>query len=108
MDGLSVLLACGQLLGLPMVIYLMARGRYTQVPLAMVVLVVVHFAPYSWLYDTPVYLVMGAVASIAAVLADATAHRNPTRHGADAVGAARTCLATGVVMLGGAGAALLL
>jgi hypothetical protein len=45
MDNLTILLAIGQLLGLPIVIYLVASARFTLVPLGMVILLVVHFAP---------------------------------------------------------------
>lgn len=47
MDGLSILLSAGQLLGLPVVIYLAVSGRFTLVPLSMIVVLVVHFAPYG-------------------------------------------------------------
>lgn len=106
MDNLSVLLASGQLLGLPIVIYLVTRDRFTEVPRAMVLILVVHFAPYSWLYATPLYLAMGAVVSIAAVIADATAHRHAvTTAETDEASAGRVCLTTGVVMLVSAGVA---
>lgn len=106
MDNLSVLLSVGQLLGLPIVIYLVARSRFTRVPLAMVILLVVHFAPYSWLYATPLYFVMGAAVAIAAVIADATAHGDGVlSEDADVTGAGRICMATGVTMLISAGIA---
>lgn len=101
MDDLTILLATGQLLGLPIVIYLTAKARFTLVPLAMVILLVVHFAPYTWLYATPLYLVMGGVMSVGAVIAMASAERGD-RIGdpeAAATGAGRVCLATGVVMI---------
>ncbi|MGO1488718.1 MAG: DUF7010 family protein [Arachnia sp.] len=75
MDSLVILLAAGQLLGLPIVIYLTVAERYTLVPLAMALLVAVHFAPYSWLYDTPLYLVMGGAVSVGAVVAMAVGSR---------------------------------
>ncbi len=107
MDGLSVLLATGQLLGLPVVIYWVAQRNFTRTPLAMVILLAVHFAPYSWLYDTVLYVAMGAVMSVGAVIADVTAHRNArSTIEAESIGAARTCLATGLVMLISAGIAL--
>lgn len=68
-DTLVILLAAGQNLGLPIVIYLTASKRYSMVPLAMALLVAVHFAPYSWLYATPLYLVMGGAVSVGAVVA---------------------------------------
>lgn len=99
LDNLSVVLACGQLLGLPMVAHLVARDRFTQVPSAMIILLVVHFAPYSWLYATPLYFAMGAAVSIAAVIVAATAPRGAETTDAEVVGAGRVCLSTGVVLL---------
>lgn len=106
LDSLSVAMATGQLLGLPVVIFFIMSQRYTLVPLGMVVLLVVHFAPYSWLYGTPLYMVMGGAISITAVVVSRRAEREggpgPT------AGALRTCLTTGVLMLAGAGMALAL
>jgi hypothetical protein len=100
MDSLTILLASGQLLGLPIIIYLVAAGRFTLVPLSMVLLLVVHFAPYSWLYATPLYVVMGGILAIAAVIATASAQQaRTTAAEAGATGAVRLCLATGLVML---------
>ncbi|MGB7449716.1 MAG: hypothetical protein WA892_11395, partial [Ornithinimicrobium sp.] len=104
MQGLSVLLSMGQLLGLPIVIYLVARGQFTRAPLAMVILLAVHFAPYSWLYATPLYLVMGGAISVCAAIADASARQGDAFADPDLVGAARVCLSTAVVMLASAGA----
>lgn len=75
MDALSILLASGQLLGLPIVIYLTVSKHYRMVPLAMALLVAVHFAPYSWLYATPLYLVMGGAVSVGAVIGMAAGSR---------------------------------
>ena len=108
MQGLSVLLSMGQLLGLPIVIYLVARGQYSRAPLAMVILLAVHFAPYSWLYATPLYLVMGGAISVGAAFADASARRGHAVADPDVLGSARVCLSTGVVMLFSAGVAWVL
>lgn len=109
MDQLSVLLASGQLLGLPIVIFLVARRRYGLVPLSMLILLVVHFAPYSWLYATPLYLVMGATLSVAAAVIAARADdgSGATPGGSEAAGE-RVCLSTGVLMLGFSAVALAL
>lgn len=109
MDTLAVLLSAGQVLGLPVVIYLVASRRFALVPLAMVVLVAVHFAPCSWLYATPLYLVMGAAISVAAVLAMAGAeHRRTDVEDPSVRGATGVCLVTGAVMIVCSGAAWLL
>lgn len=100
MDSLTILLACGQLLGLPVVIFLVAGRRFTLVPLSMVILIVVHFAPYSWLYGTPLYVVMGGVLSVGAVVAaGATDGHQPRPRDLGVTSAGRVCLSTGVGLL---------
>lgn len=106
LDSLAVTLATGQLLGLPVVIFLVLSGRYTLVPLGMAILLVVHFAPYSWLYGTPLNLVLGGAISLAAAL---VSHRAEREGGpGSVVGAHRTCLSTGLFLLSGAAVALAL
>lgn len=93
-------LASGQLLALPLVIFLVVRHRYTLVPFAMTIIVVVHFAPYSWLYATPVYLVMGGVVSLGAVVAMAAAGRDrDTEEDRTVAQAGATSLTTGAVLV---------
>lgn len=96
MDSLTILLSSGQLLALPVVIYLVVQERYTAVPLAMVLMLVVHFAPYSWLYGTPLYVVMGAAVSLAAVASAASVRSDDALV---ATGAGRVCLTTGTILL---------
>ncbi len=100
MDGLSILLASSQLLGLPVVIGFLARGFLTLVPLGMVLLLVVHFAPYSWLYDTWLYVVMGGLLSVVASVG-AVGIRKPAAESDEpgTIGAGRVCLTTGLIML---------
>lgn len=102
-DLLSVMLATGQLLGLPVVAYLVMSGRDVLVPLGMVALLVVHLAPYSWLYRTPLYVVVGAVVPLVAV----TLMRRAEREGGPGaeVGAGWVCRSTGVLLVTGAGVA---
>ncbi len=109
MDALVILLASGQLLGLPIVIYLTVAKRYSLVPLAMALLVAVHFAPYSWLYDTPLYLAMGGAVSVGAVIAMVIADRSDSSSDDTARGPMLLCFVVGGVMaLSAAVAALLL
>ncbi|GLY13713.1 hypothetical protein Kisp01_07290 [Kineosporia sp. NBRC 101677] len=106
LDDLSVVLATGQLLGLPIVVYLVLSRRYELVPLAMALLLVVHFAPYSWLYRTPLYFVLGTAVALTSVTLMARAER-ADGPGAQA-GAAAVCAGTGVLMAAGAVLALTL
>lgn len=101
MDALVILLASGQLLGLPIVIYLTVARRYSLVPLSMALLVAVHFAPYSWLYATPLYLVMGGAVSVGAVVATAIGDRYASTNGDDSTharGPMLLCFVVGGVM----------
>lgn len=99
LDMLSVLLASGQLLALPLVGYLVAQRQYTLVPLAMTIIVVVHFAPYSWLYATPIYLVMGGAAAVGVVVAMNVAGRDrDTAEDRAVAQAGTTSLTTGAVL----------
>ncbi len=107
MNTLVILLASGQLLGLPIVIYLTVSERYSLVPLAMTLLVAVHFAPYSWLYATPLYLVMGGAVSVGAVIAMAVGSRSDS--GSDVKrGPMLLCFVVGGVMVLSAAVAVLL
>lgn len=109
MDNLVTLLASGQMLGLPIVIYLTVVHRYSLVPLAMALLVAVHFAPYSWLYDTPLYLVMGGAVSVGAVVAMALGSRGDDSSGdSTRRGPMLLCFVVGGVMAISAAVALLL
>jgi hypothetical protein len=109
MNTLSVYLSAGQLLALPLVIFLVVRRRYALVPLAMVIVLVVHFAPYSWLYATPLYLVMGAAVAVgvtvmmslgvrAARVPGAPVPDEQTAERRSAIQAGRASLVTGLVL----------
>jgi hypothetical protein len=100
MDTLVLLFSSGQLLGLPAIVYLVISRRFTLVPLSFTILLVVHFVPYSWLYATPLYLIMGGIISVSAALAMSSAERGqPDAKEPAEVGAGRVCLAVGAVML---------
>lgn len=65
MNALAIYLSMGQLLVIPLAVVLIVRGSYL-VPVALLAAVVaVHFVPYSWLYGTPLYAVLGAVIAVA-------------------------------------------
>lgn len=100
MDMLSVLLSVGQLLVLPLVIFLVATRRYTLVPLAMAIVLVVHFAPYSWLYATPLYLIMGAAVAIGVTAAMGLKVRiDLPEEQLSTIQAGRASLTTGLVLV---------
>ncbi|MBO0596811.1 hypothetical protein I2485_15255 [Nesterenkonia sp. E16_7] len=100
---LSILIGTSQLLGLPFLIYLAVTERYSLLPVAFASMVSMHFVLYSWLYQTPWYIVMAVLISVAAVIMMATAPKAPER-----VGPARVCWVTGILLLLTAAAFLIL
>lgn len=100
---LSILIGTSQLLGLPFLIYLVITQRYALLPIAFASMVSMHFVLYSWLYQTPGYIVMAVLISVAALLTMATAPDEPQR-----IGPARVCWVTGGLLLLTASAFLVL
>lgn len=99
LNSLSLYLSMGQLLILPLVIVLVTMGRYTVAVAALAVTLAVHFVPYSWLYSTPIYIVVAAVVAVGtAVLIARDAPEKAT--------SARICALAGAALLLGGVAAL--
>jgi len=95
-DELSILIAVSQMLGLPLAIYLYATERYLLVPFAWASVVSMHFVLYSWLYRTPLYIVMSVVISLGCVIVMAVAER---RSSVTDRTASTICLLTGSALL---------
>lgn len=91
---LSVLIGTSQLLGLPLLIFLIVKHQYTLVPFAFATITSMHFVLYSWLYQTPIYIVMAVLISLGAMTVMLTAP--DARRTA---GPARVSLLTGGFML---------
>lgn len=100
MNALSVHLGVGQLLVLPLAVVLIVRRRYVDAVSVLVVVLAVHFVPYSWLYGTPVYLVVAAAVAVLAAVLVATHASRPSRTGPG------LCLGTSACLLLGGLAAL--
>lgn len=100
LGSLSIYLAVGQLLALPLVIVLLARESYVHAVAALAVVLAVHFVPYAWLYGTPLYLGVGAVVAVGAAVV--VARKDGDERGA------LVCALTGATLLLGGTLALLL
>lgn len=102
---LSILVACSQLLVLPLLVVLFTRRKYTAIPVLFALGGALHFLPYAWLYRTPVYLAM----SVAIALGVAVVCRRDRRDALDVsrLGAARVCALMSVLLLASAGLVLL-
>lgn len=92
---LSVLIGTSQLLGLPFLIYLIVKHHYTLVPIAFAGITSMHFVLYSWLYQTPAYIVMAILISLGTLIA-MLAVPSDSRPKA---GPVRVCLLTGGLLL---------
>ncbi len=55
---LSLFIGGSQFLGLPFLIYLHKRAMYTLIPYGFAAICAMHFVLYSWLYQTPLYVVL--------------------------------------------------
>lgn len=84
LDELSTALAVSQVFALPILIYLILRRAHRQVPIVLAAVTIVHFSPYSWLYRTPLYMVLAGVLAIGLFMVCRLADRR-----ADALAAAR-------------------
>ena len=91
---LSVLIGTSQLLGLPLLIYLIVKRHYTLMPFVFATVTAIHFVLYAWLYQTLIYLVMATLialgtATVMFITPDATPR----------IGALRVCLLTGILLV---------
>lgn len=65
---LSIFIGTSQLLGLPLLIYLFVQKQFTLMPYVFAAICSMHFMLYSWLYQTPFYVIMAALISIGATV----------------------------------------
>ena len=91
---LSILIGTSQLLGLPFLVYLVVKHRYTLLPYAFAAITAMHFVLYSWLYRTPIYIVMAVVIAIGTTVVMLATPDDKER-----AGAVRVSLLTGVALL---------
>ncbi|MGO1538930.1 MAG: DUF7010 family protein [Leucobacter sp.] len=91
---LSILIGTSQLLGLPFLIYLIVSRRHTLLPFAFAAITSMHFVLYSWLYQTPLYIVMAVLISLGTMMVMTATPEQRSR-----VAAMRVCLLTGGLLL---------
>lgn len=99
MNALSIYLAVGHLLAIPLVIVLIRSGKADLAVVVVSVVLAVHFVPYGWLYGTVVYPIVGAVIAVGSAL---LLGRNGTRSRVVAI-----CWLVGAALLVGCVAAYL-
>lgn len=96
---LGILISMSQLLVLPLLIVLAARGRHTVVPLLFSLAGAIHFVPYAWLYQSLLYILMPVVLAVGLAVALGTDHGGRDAELMSAAGAGRVCALTGVALL---------
>lgn len=104
---LGVLVAMSQLLVLPLLIVLTAKGFYTLVPLCFAASSAIHFVPYAWLYQTPLYIVMPVALAIGLAAVTAMSVSADRSEVLSTDGASRVCYLTGLILLLTGGSAIL-
>lgn len=108
MNALSIYLAMGQLLVLPLAILLIVRRHYLVAVAVLAVVLAVHFVPYSWLYGTPVFAVLGGVITVGVTVVLARRDRwDAEDEQSGRTAGALVCLSVGVPMILGGAVALL-
>lgn len=92
---LSLYIGGSQFLGLPFLIYLQKREMFTLVPYGFVAICAMHFVLYSWLYQTPLYVVMSMSIAVGGtiIMFYNDGHPDETR------AASQVCFFTGGAML---------
>lgn len=96
MTTLSIYLGTGQLLALPLVGVLVARRHHVLAVALLAATTAVHFVPYAWLYQTPLYVVLSALVAVVTATLVAVGERHARPVGA------WICASTGAVLLAGA------
>jgi len=91
---LSILIGTSQLLGLPLLIYLVIKRHYALVPVVFATITAIHFVLYSWLYQTPLYIGMAVLIALGTTTVMATASKDNT-----SAGPVRVCVVTGGLLL---------
>ncbi len=76
---LSILIGTSQLLGLPFLVYLVVKHQYALLPYAFAAITAMHFVLYSWLYQTPLYIVMAVVIAVGTTVVMLTAPEDRPR-----------------------------
>ncbi|MCC2322266.1 DUF7010 family protein [Cellulomonas xiejunii] len=96
---LGILISMSQLLVLPLLIVLFARGRYTVVPLVFSVAGAIHFLPYAWLYQSGLYILMPIVIAVGLAITYGTDRVVGEGELMSASGAGRVCALTGAALV---------
>jgi hypothetical protein len=100
---LAVFIGSSQLLGLPFLIFLYGRTLFTLIPCAFATVCAMHFVLYSWLYQTPWYVLM----SVIIVIGGMGIMRARGERDTETRAASQVCLLTGLTMFATSAALLL-
>lgn len=96
---LSILISMSQLLVLPLLIVFTKKENFTAVPLIFSLAGAIHFIPYAWLYQTPIYIVMPTVLAVALAVLYAMDKDKPKGQLMSRRSAGFVCAVTGMLLL---------
>lgn len=96
---LGLLISMSQLLVLPLLVVLTARGRHSMVPLVFSLAGAVHFVPFAWLYQSLLYIVMPVILAVGLAAVYGTDEAVREGEALSATGAGRVCALTGATLL---------
>ena len=95
---LSILVSLSQLLVLPLLIVFTMKKNFTAVPLFFSLAGAIHFIPYAWLYQTPLYIVMSTVLAVSLAVLYAMDKDKPKEQLMSRRGAGLVCAVTGMLL----------
>lgn len=98
---LSILIGTSQMLGIPLLIYLFVKKHFYLMPYVFAAICSMHFVLYSWLYQTPFYIIMAALISIGTTVVMLANNKTKDQNKASLVSlfTGGTMLATAIVFL---------
>lgn len=96
---LSILVSLSQLLVLPLLIVFTMKKNFTAVPLFFSLAGAIHFIPYAWLYQSPVYILMPIMLAVALAVLYTMDKAKPTGQLMSIKGASLVCAITGILLL---------
>lgn len=96
LNDLVIIISMSQLLALPLLVAIYRKKHFTFIPFVFSLVGAVHFLMYTWLYQTPAYIVMAVLISL---VLSVIYGRKADADGISTNQAAAACFATGLLLI---------